>query len=76
MDFGPGGGGGHIDRDAIVEKRQSGQVRDDPRSRPLRPAAQGEHCVLKMPVENEAAIPLTDALAVPAVFLQRQGRIE
>ena len=66
---------GDIHRDGVVEKRQPGQMRDDAGARPLRPATQGQHG-MKMTVEVEPAALLADALAVPAVFLHRQLRVE
>ena len=64
-----------IDRDPIVEEWQPRQVSDNSRPRPLRPTGECEHCVM-LAVEDKAPVGLCNAVAEPALFLDRQAAIQ
>ena len=64
-----------VDRDGVVQQPKVCQALDDARIRRARPAGQADQRMI-MPVEEETELALTVALAVPAVFLNRQFRSE
>src|ERR1017187_1633403 len=74
-DFAARRAGRDVDRDGVVQKWQSRQVGDDAGPGALRPAREREDA-MKMPVEIKPAVRLSDRLAVPAIFLDGQRRVE